>query len=910
MVNTSKILTVSYGTFSCTLEGFDDSFETMKAIAEYFRDLAADDRYFGAEPPTPDAEMLARIAEREISRRVEAREDHGNIHLRADENSGSTEMLTHAAPMSEEPKTEPPAVANEAFDDMAGTGETGYRPETDTVAPRDDASIAASPEDLPAEVSNAQAGGEAVAPEHEQETKAEEKADVPATEHAVPQETNAEDADDEAVMDPTGEPPAEYRDEVQQEELSDSSFAAEMEAFIASAETDETDPADSSEIATGSDVPDAEAFDKELGQYSSSADTEAYDETEVSPVRVLDTDSVAEKLRRIRSVVSQSDLDYTVSSYSEDEYANGVSDAASDELEALLSEEYDETYEDFDSTLGEPEDLTIQSAFETEDEDLVDDPIDAAIGQDRSDDDTLDAMVAGLGERSEDEDQAAAEDMAQAEDVKAGDIGHDDDDDTLEADVISRPVVDEDALSQLMADAAPAETDEVEPKLAEETELDELAESPAQHDALEFDASDHDDAAKAEDEPDTVADITPFVLGKDARVPALDTDDQARPLNARVLKMKRSDFEMAIAQGAIEEEADVQDRPEDPGDEAILSPEEEADLQRELAEVEAELAETTPAATIDANVKDADDRDSDDDAVFETADDEGDRNRAEAEGRSDAPADDDDAGEDLEIAALLADEAELTAESDAIVDAEPLKEDETTHKPRRGLSRLLGMGKRAPEDEERIFEEADSQMGDKDASMRRTAIQHLRAAVAATKAEKSAGVDVDQSVDETPYRSDLAEVVRPRRPSATGSRERSERPGDQRAAPLKLVAEQRVDTERAPVRPRRVAALSSAAPQSTDGGFTAFAEDMGVSNLSDLLEAAAAYMSDVEGHSEFTRPMLMGKLKEVNSGNYSREDGLRSFGQLLRQGKLRKVPGGRFTATDETEFRAEARNVG
>ncbi|MDE4061667.1 chemotaxis protein CheA [Phaeobacter gallaeciensis] len=718
MVQNNKVLTVSYGTFSCTLEGFEDSFGTMKAIAEYFRDLASDDRYFGAEPPQPDADMLARIAQREIARQVEARTSTEGIHLRA-----------ATAPQ--------PAPAADAAVSDAPTGEAQVRDTQKTDV--EDIVAPTSEQSEPTEHSAAEPSiEEPPAPEASADEAAEEPADA----------TDTDEADGDAAPltdEGQAQPPAPDADKI----AAISAAAAAHDSEAEAAEDEDSKPAKAAEDESA----EAEIAEPKAPKRDAAA-----------------AESIAAKLRRIRAVVSQTPQE----DFSEDEHAESIlSEAASDISEALA------------------EDAAAEEA---------------KVDEDTSEDDEISRVLAQL-----DKSNAEAEDS-----------------------VADQPVVE----AAVEAEPAPETAPEQETAQPEAQAEPEQAEPAAELDQAEPEAA----------------------------------EEARRPMRARVIKVKRADLEQVVATGALTNLSDsAEDEPATasatPGVDSSLSDEDEADLMRELAEVEAELLA----------------------ASQETEEDRQEEQKAQ------------------------------TATAEESTEAAAAAEDVAKKRPAAPSADF------PDSDVSRLMDAADAKLDAPETASSRETYGHLRAAVAAAEADRSAGGSAGSENSEDAYRQDLASVVKPRRPVPTGARSARDRSNASRPAPLKLVAEQRINPSPAaedsasgtaqatrPVRPRRISVLKDegSASDATAADFAAYAAERGAVELQDLLEAAAAYMSFVEGRDHFSRPQLMNKVRDAGAAEFNREDGLRSFGQLLREGKIERSENGRFAATKETGFRPAKRAVG
>lgn len=954
MVGANKILTVSYGTFSCTLEGFDEPFNTMKAIAEYFRDLAADDRYFGAEPPQPDAEMLHRIAEREIQRRVEAKIQENGVVLRAQDTllgAQAEAAEAPAVPVEEPLVTEAPAPAPVAEEPAPQSVAAEVTPE-----PAPEVAPAAGEPASDSVAAKLQRIREAVARARAAQTESFAEEDEPAPvmepEALLGQfdaQTPAESEDFGYELDISGPLSIDEIAADEAEELSGPVETPEAEAAIeapaVSVESEEDviveeiAQAETAETTVEAVAEDHEEVDEETAEAAEAADPEAekrqalrrarraakrqkriaalkamaeeLSEEEVSGDEAVPALEMAEEAPEVEEaqVIQEApaieEAAEAVSALSEEPIdEEAVVDDASSE-EDLAAEEPEQLSED----AIEPEEIsTTIDEIAIEPEEIAEAPAEEAAAETPP----LRARVIKVRRRE----AVAVTEAAVAETAEAVVAEQDGEEDDLAARLAAELVAEEEAQDEapvmgMPGSLSPEDEEDLMRELAA-LEEDDTAEAPAV-----------EDAEIAADMPEI--DLSGLSFEPIAQEPAeveieaeVDIVDEAAEEEAPVAEVAAEVEEIEETLAGIGDVIEAEDIVEP--EEALVADEASEAQEPVVAEEEHAEAEQEPEMLSE----EPDETPSRPDVLIL------------GEALASEPEEDEVTFDQEEDAAELSEEIEAAAEELAEEDAaqqEPaIAARETTPLPLPPVSE---------DDREaemsRLLAEADKQAKGVETRRRFSAIAHLKAAVAATVADRLAkGQDTasggaPESDASEPYRADLTQAVRPRRPVNSGETH-SRRPEPMRPAPLVLVSEQRIDSEpvseapseeEAPVgkthviRPRRISAAQIAAAEEAEvapmdpqqaTSFTEFAESLGTQGLSDLLEAAAAYTAAVEGRPHFSPPQIMRKLASFEeTAEVPREERMRVFGRLLRQGKITKVKRGQYAITAASRYWDEAK---
>ncbi|MGP6087078.1 hypothetical protein [Antarctobacter jejuensis] len=915
MSSSSKILTVSYGTFSCTAEGFDDPLDVVKETTHFFRGVVGEDRFFGAEPPQFDPELASEYLR---DRLADSGKTGGTLSLgspprvmaaaasagamAAAFNAGPADVTDTDALLPDDDTIEATAVLTErtVLDDADPSlgddlGETALDGTEAALAP-----LASAPDDIAAKLDRIRA---VVAQAEEDEETA---------------EPDVIDEPEMEAVEPVAEPVSEPDPVLIAESLTQEIEAVEPEPVAADPEPEMQEPLD----LTPDMVLAPETDFAPVTDYAPEMDLAP--ETDLAPE--MDWTPEVEPVPETGLATEPEALDLDAAE------PGDVPDA----LESLLGELVVESGD------ADAADLTAEALEDDSDPETDDGALDAAVADlmvDEDDDDERDAVTPVAAATA-----AVAALVGGAAIASQDDAEHDDADedfDRAEADFDDFDAA-ETALDQAWAaEAAPK-------PMFEEFEEDEIDQPEPEADL-------------AEAEQDEPAAFTPMP----EQVPGV------APVRARVVKVKRAAFEQAIDDGRLEEILDEPAPTPAPVSESSLTPEEEEELARELAAVKAELASDfgawdedevepeTDSAEADGPEREAlrfdddelelkredelvfddeveleldDDEDLDDAAILEAAvaaqvPEEVDAPEALAPLRLEHPVQTSDEDWNEDWAAEADDQLE-----DDLDDEWDDEEREAVHDSARKAVKMASPARAllteqevADDDTSRLLDQTNSELDEPEGNRRRSAIAHLRAAVAATKADRLLGRKSDAAEEQEPYREDLASVVRPRRPQSTGVRQARPESAPAPGSPLKLVADQLVRpveapqpkaetvaaTPAAPVRPRRVRRANppveqtSAGPDGENSEFALYAQSVGASDLPELLEAAAAYMSYVEGRDQFSRPQLMTTLRQAEVTDSSREDRLRSFGQLLREGKIRKTSGGRFTAAETISFKPD-----
>lgn len=797
MLTAGKKLTVSYGTFSCTLEGFDDPFTAMKAIAEYFRELAAEDSTFGSAKVTPDTKAIHDIAQREVKRRVEAEVKDGGVTLRATEavDGNAKSDLAVAVKPDTETTGEKPAGSGSggSSSGFSVAGLLGTTPPVEHV--RRDPFV----DEKPAEAEFAEPpavwrdeAAEAV-PDHKDATPATDTLDDP-------EAISPEDLADLEALDGASRQPK----------------AAETAPALEVAKDTKPDEAPALK-AKAPEAKPAPAKDTAPAEKAAKPKPEA--PKTPAPEAAAPT-SVAARLMRIRAVSADAEPSSPTSAPASDEDAASVEEAPKSEPVA--------------ETKPEP--------------------------------------------------PAAKEETPEAKPSSDGDdLTRPDDADMSVDDILSRLEKRRRVNTQTIADqplpeqpaAKPTDTQPPEPEApaAQIPSVEEPAESAP--------------PIPAEAEPETAA------LPEAEAEPTTEQEPGRKGFlaRARARLLGGSDDEdehaEAVAEGSpdtAEPEA-TKDTSNDPGEDTMS-------LLQDLAELE--------------------------------------RKAAEAEARADSGNDD---SKEQKLAQAEAERARKAADE------------------RR--AQFKREGGHTDSDLLRLLDKTNSQLEGIESKRRITSISHLKAAVAATVADRKMKTDksdlanaTHEQTDMDRYREDLQSAVHPKpaepgplAPTASGSApEPTDDGGAETDAIAKVAAqiaekpaakspEPQPEPEPEEVQPKRIISRvlsldeddeyakkpeeegfvpnpSTAQALAASRDFADFAERVGAMSLPELLEAAAAYTAAVEGRQHFSRPQLMRKIASFTGDNvnYSREEGLRSFGMLLREGKIQKLDHGQFTIAKLSKF--------